>query len=1259
MKKIAIVVLVLMTLTAVILLEHSDEASAEICSGVNVYIENEDGTYTKSVVNNVQSVKEAIEKAVSAQGRSMELNLSNTAIKSIDGRTAPGDQFWRVFQWLPAGSSGWAVQGFNDNSNQNMASNCTYCVCLSEMKLVSGSPTYTVPDFEPQSKGYFFIRFANGFSPENEHVNKIFTSEIREKGFWIEGYGSTMGAVLKDAISRNWPGEIETYSGKTGGDYVSDWINVLFGLGNDSLGNNTWAYWSQWCWKDHKWTYNDWTLGYYDPAVYSYMECIYLISTPDPYSGEYIIDKGGDEPNPERDSVTCMKNILTARFVLPDGTEWATQNVEYGKQLDVTKIEDPELPGKGFVGWGDTTAPVTSDITFTASFADDVTGMKRVKYTTEDGQLITYEYVAPGSAATYAGIPSKLSTAKYVYVFESWSDPLGSVTEDIVVYPIYEQKLRSYIVNFYNYDRTLIASVPTTYGTAAVLPDEPAREPTARYQYTFAGWSLTPNNYVAVDLENITNTTYVYAYFEPSGRDYELTFWHNGVAIANYTAKYGSTLGETYPLELFEGTGLAKLYRDSDLTKECDTNYIIVGDTNIYVTEIPGDYSAPRDSSGNVSGNVITVAFDETLARNLTVKDGKVVICDISQYPDGMKASISKDSLRILSSVLGDSTVAEIKVPRGSISMPLQSFVSVLDDGEELMFSVQNGPLNVKITSALKKINYSSFYRVDLRVGNATVKELEATVSLLLDLDEGMSSSVWNISSKGATTAYASSYDGKYVTFDTDLLEFYAVGTTDTAVVKKTVLCPYGDIECDVEGSGITGSAKITSIMHLDNMGKTLFVPSSVNGVTVRSLDSGALNGVVNAPTVVIPITVDNFSWSEWRNSSITDVYFLGDSPSFSGTAPSNVTVHHRADAKGWEIGEADLVIDTYKGSYGKDAFSFTYYVVDETVVVHRYLSGVYVQIPAEISVGGTSYPVSYIGDGAFMYSDDSSVIDLYDLQYSVYRLESLDLDSHVRGILSRALMDSTVVNLYRADSVEYIWDEAFSGCEKLSNVTFDDELIFIGHRAFNSCDGAAFTRFVVPDSVRLIKDHAFYQCSELSTVILGKGLTDIPEYCFGHCVKLTDLELPDSVTTISDHAFYNCSGLKYVDLNKVKSVGLNAFYVSGTSSLEFVVFGADFQYLGKNAFGNNNSLAELEVHCKFFNSFPGAFSQEVLDSVVIYASDDVLSFWNGYNAQPLVEPDPQKDYGLLRSLIIGMILISIILWIAIYYLKSHKPVRT
>ncbi len=334
-------------------LESSDDSSALICDNVRVYILNEDGSYTMSAVGDVQTVKAAVTKAMDDQGRTMKLNTTQTAILSVDGRGQDDGRYWRVFQWLPAGTSGWGVQAFNTSSDGKMVSGTSYCITLSSMSVVNGTTVYSVPDFEPKSVGYVFIRFANGYSPDNEHVKSVFTSEIREQGFWLRGEGSNMGAVLTNAIESNWPGEIDTFTGDAGGGTdVSSWINTLFGLGNDSLGDSVWAYWSQWTWVDHKWSYNSWTLGYYDPAVYPYMECIYLISTPDPYSGDYIIDKGGAEPNPDTDEIVCMKNILTVDFRLEDGTLWKSQKVNYGQQVDMSQIPEPSAPGKGFVEWG-------------------------------------------------------------------------------------------------------------------------------------------------------------------------------------------------------------------------------------------------------------------------------------------------------------------------------------------------------------------------------------------------------------------------------------------------------------------------------------------------------------------------------------------------------------------------------------------------------------------------------------------------------------------------------------------------------------------------------------------------------------------------------------------------------------------------------------------------------------------------------------------------------------------------------------------
>lgn len=1257
MRRLLLIIAIALVLAAVC--APADQSSGAVCDDVRVFVLDEDGGYTESTVSGVQTVKGAVEAAMEDQGRSMELNMTKTSILSVDGRRAPADSYWRVFQWLPAGTSGWGVQAFNAYSDGRMASGTAYCVTLSEIRNENGTNVYSVPEFEPVSTGYVFIRFANGFSPDNEHVQKVFTPEIRESGFWIEGRGSNMGDVLKDAIESNWPGEIETFTGDADGVDVAEWISVLFGLGNERAGDNAWAYWSQWSWADHEWRYNDWTLGYYDPAVHPYLECVYLISTPDPYSGEYVIDKGGPEPDPDRDEIRCMKNVLTAEFRLDDGTLWDTMKAMYGERVDASGVRDPSVQGKGFVGWGDTTAPMTEDAVFTASFVDLAPGMVRVRYLDDRGALIVNEYLAPGAPASYDGVPSKPSTREQDFVFSGWDADLSSVAADVAVGPVFEPVPRKYEARFFDYDRSPIATAEAAYGSYAQAPPDPQREPTARYQYSFAGWSATPNGYVPVELGPVEGPIYAYAYYEPEARPYTLTFVEDGEAVCERQARYGSPIGGALPAEVFGGAALAKMYSDPGLTRECPVNHIVVGDTTIYVSRVAGSYEVPLDAGGGMAGDTVSVSFTPDLARQAAVEGGAVVVCDLSQYPSGTAASVDRESLSALASARGAGSEAVMIVPRGSISMPLSSMLDVVGDGDSLLFSVQNGPLNVKISTALKKVNYSGFYRLNLRVDGAPVTDLEplgasAAASLLLELDEGMHADVWNISPNGAVTHLEPSYDGQFATFRTSLMQFYAVGTTDTASVRQTVVCPYGECEYTVEGSGTRALSTLAS-MSLDNMGGTLFVPSCFGGGTLSRIEAGALNGVVDAPAVVVPVTVDSFSWASWSNAGIRDVYFLGDAPVFDGAPPEGLAVHH-PEGDGWDVGESDLEFHTYNGSYRKDVFSFVYYVVGDSAVVHRYLGGPYVQIPESVSVGGTAYPVAYIGDSAFMDSQDRRVRERQMLvNEAPCMLETVELGPHVRGILTGAFEGSTISSLYSAGSVAHVWDRAFRGCHSLSNVSFSDGLVFVGEEAFESCDGRAFTRFDAPATLREMGRGAFYGCSSLSTVTLGEGLGAVPEECFGHCVGLTDMELPQSVASVGDRAFYGCSGLQYVDLKGVSEVGKDAFYSPyGASAMEFAVFGESLRSLGPGAFGNCSRISELEVHCELFPSFEGAFTDVDVDAISVYASDGVIGSWSGYGAEPIDEPEVKKDDSLLLSVEAGMIVFFAALGAAAFYRKSR-----
>ncbi len=416
----------------------SDDSSAQICDNVSVYVEKADGSYEKTTVNDVSTVKEAVETALKQLGMKWEYNSENKFV-SVDGRKLDDGYYWRIHQWLPLGTPGWGVMSYDSNSDSYMQTGCSYCLHVSTLSSVDGTNVYSSPNFEPKSQGYVFIRFANGFDSNNATVQNTFTSEVRKEGFWLTGYGSTVAEVLEDAVtSQGMDVKLSNYTDGNG-NVLRGWIISMFGIGNSSLDNGTWAYWSQWLWINHTWSYNNWTMGYYDPAVYKYLECIYLVSTPDPYAGGYTIDKGGSEPNPDTDKIVCISNYNQVTFK-SNGETIATQTVKYGNVVDLSSVPTPEAPaGKTFAGWGDVMTPITKDTVFNAQF--EGSGQQfTVRYYDESKKVLIYtEKVDAGASAKYTGQPSKQDDSQYTYKFKSWSSDLSEVTSDIDVTPIYEK----------------------------------------------------------------------------------------------------------------------------------------------------------------------------------------------------------------------------------------------------------------------------------------------------------------------------------------------------------------------------------------------------------------------------------------------------------------------------------------------------------------------------------------------------------------------------------------------------------------------------------------------------------------------------------------------------------------------------------------------------------------------------------------------------------------------------------------------------
>ena len=107
------------------------------------------------------------------------------------------------------------------------------------------------------------------------------------------------------------------------------------------------------------------------------------------------------------------------------------------------------------------------------------------------------------------------------------------------------------------------------------------------------------------------------------------------------------------------------------------------------------------------------------------------------------------------------------------------------------------------------------------------------------------------------------------------------------------------------------------------------------------------------------------------------------------------------------------------------------------------------------------------------------------------------------------------------------IGDDAFNGCNKLTNITIPNSVTSIGSFAFHYCDN--LTNITIPDSVTSIGIYAFDGCDNLTSAIIGNNVTSIGNFTFQYCISLTNITIPDSVTSIGNKAFDGCNNLKTV----------------------------------------------------------------------------------------------------------------------------------
>jgi hypothetical protein len=134
-----------------------------------------------------------------------------------------------------------------------------------------------------------------------------------------------------------------------------------------------------------------------------------------------------------------------------------------------------------------------------------------------------------------SSIPVKTKTAQYTYSFKGWDLEIADVSENATYKAVFDSVANKYNIVFKNYDGTVLKDSIYTYGTVAsavIKPANPRKPATAKYSYTFKGWTPT--------IAKVTGNAAYTAVFDSVVNKYLVTFKQGSTVLRKDSLVYGS-----------------------------------------------------------------------------------------------------------------------------------------------------------------------------------------------------------------------------------------------------------------------------------------------------------------------------------------------------------------------------------------------------------------------------------------------------------------------------------------------------------------------------------------------------------------------------------------------------------------------------------------------------------------------------------------------------------------------------------------------
>ena len=367
----------------------------------------------------------------------------------------------------------------------------------------------------------------------------------------------------------------------------------------------------------------------------------------------------------------------------------------------------------------------------------------------------------------------------------------------------------------------------------------------------------------------------------------------------------------------------------------------------------------------------------------------------------------------------------------------------------------------------------------------------------------------------------------------------------------------------------ITGCKTTTIPNSVTSIGSSAFYNcSSLTSITipnsVTSIDSYAFSGCSGLTSVTIPNSVTSiggsvFSGCTGLKTIVSEIEkpFKIYSWIFSDDIYNNVELIVPKGTKaayqateGWnkfaKITEgAEVNTFTENGIYYKLKSDGTLEVTGLASWTTR------ADIPSSLTVNGTKYKVTSIGDYAFEGRSDITYLSIQYSMKSIGKYAFRDCGSN---------MTVNIANLEAWCKMELGNEHSspLSSAGKVllydvetTSISIPETVTSIGKYTFYQC--RSLTSLYISGSVTSIGSSAFEDCTGLTSVTLSIGLTSIGGSSFEGCKGLTSITIPSTVTSIALNAFKDCSSLNNItsEIQQPFAINDNVFSTYDTATLK------------------------------------------------------------------------------------------------------------